>query len=48
MTYHNLDGMGEKSAANIIKSIENSKTSSMHDFLFGLGIRHVGQNDQKF
>ena len=42
-----LDGMGEKSAANIIKSIENSKTSSMARFLFGLGIRHVGQNASK-
>lgn len=38
-----LEGIQEKSADNIIKSIEASKTNSMERLLFGLGIRHVGQ-----
>ena len=42
-----LEGMGEKSADNIIKSINNSKNCSMHEFINGLGIRHVGENTAK-
>tara|TARA_Y100000994_G_scaffold249557_1_gene262039 strand:- start:330 stop:2333 length:2004 start_codon:yes stop_codon:yes gene_type:complete len=42
-----LDGMGNKSAHNIIESIHNSKNSTLARFLYGLGIRHVGQNAAK-
>jgi len=42
-----LEGMGEKSADNIIESINNSKNCSMHEFINGLGIRHVGENTAK-
>ena len=43
----NLNRMGEKSAANIIKSIENAKLTTLARFLSGLGIRHIGQNTAK-
>lgn len=38
-----LDKFGEKSFNNIISSINNSKTKSLENLLFGLGIRHVGE-----
>ncbi|WP_255552550.1 NAD-dependent DNA ligase LigA [Lactobacillus sp. Sy-1] len=38
----NLDKFGEKSAANLLNSINNSRSNSMERLLFGLGIRHVG------
>ena len=42
-----LDRMAEKSASNVLKSIENSKTTTLARFLFGLGIRHVGETTAK-
>ena len=42
-----LDGMGDKSANNIIQSINQSKNTTMARFLYGLGIRYVGQNSAK-
>ena len=42
-----LEGMGDKSAKNIIDSINKSKQTTLSRFLFGLGIRHVGQNSAK-
>ena len=42
-----LDRMAEKSAENIIKSIENSKTVSFDRVLFALGIRYVGETGAK-
>lgn len=42
-----LDGFGEKSAENIIASIEQSKTVPLHRFLYSLGIRHVGEQTAK-
>ncbi|MDK2972410.1 MAG: ligase [Candidatus Sumerlaeota bacterium] len=38
-----LEGFKEKSAQNLIDGIEASKTRSLARFLFGLGIRHVGE-----
>jgi len=38
-----LDRMGEKSADNLIRSIEASKSTSLARFLFALGIREVGE-----
>lgn len=37
-----LERMGEKSAQNLLDSIEKSKTQPFSKVLFGLGIRHVG------
>ncbi|MBQ8525722.1 MAG: NAD-dependent DNA ligase LigA [Clostridia bacterium] len=38
----NLDKLGEKSADNMIKAIENSKQKDLPNLLFALGIRHIG------
>ncbi len=37
-----IDKMGEKSFANLIKAIENSKKNNLDKLIFGLGIRHIG------
>ena len=37
-----LDRFKEKSAGNLIKAIENSKSNSMEKIVFGLGIRNIG------
>ncbi|GGY27897.1 NAD-dependent DNA ligase LigA [Paludibacterium paludis] len=39
-----LERMGEKSAANLLASIEASKTTTLPRFLFALGIRNVGES----
>lgn len=38
-----MERMGEKSAANLVAAIEGSKTRPLGRYLFGLGIRHVGE-----
>jgi len=38
----NLEGFGEKSIDNILKSIETSKKRPFEKVLFAIGIRHVG------
>lgn len=38
-----LERMGEKSAENLVNSIEASKSTSLARFLFSLGIREVGE-----
>jgi DNA ligase (NAD+) len=43
----NLFGFGEKSAKNIIESIENSKNPTFAKFLFSLGVRHLGEVSAK-
>jgi DNA ligase (NAD+) len=42
-----LERMGEKSATNLILAIEASKHTTLARFLFGLGIRHVGEATAK-
>ena len=42
-----LERMAEKSANNVLASIENSKHTTLPRFLFGLGIRHVGEATAK-
>jgi len=37
-----LNRMGEKSADNLVRSIESSKSTSLSRFLYALGIREVG------
>jgi len=43
----NLDRMAEKSAANLLAAIEKSKHTTLAKFLFGLGIRNVGEATAK-
>ena len=38
----NLERMGEKSAANIVRAIQNSKERPLARLIYALGIRHVG------
>ena len=38
-----LERMGEKSAENFIKAIENSKEMGLARVIFALGIRHIGE-----
>ena len=37
-----LEGFGEKSANNLLASIEKSKTCMLHNFIYALGINHIG------
>ncbi|NBX54745.1 MAG: NAD-dependent DNA ligase LigA [Betaproteobacteria bacterium] len=42
-----LERMAEKSANNLLASVEKSKQTTLPKFLFGLGIRHVGEATAK-
>lgn len=42
-----LDRMADKSAQNIVSALERSKETTLPRFLFGLGIRHVGEATAK-
>ena len=42
-----LDRFAEKSAANLLAALEGSKQTTLPRFLFGLGIRHVGEATAK-
>jgi DNA ligase (NAD+) len=42
-----LEGFGEKSAENLIASIERAKKVPLERFLYALGIRHVGETTAK-
>lgn len=42
-----LDRMADKSAHNLLASLEKSKSTTLARFLFGLGIRHVGEATAK-
>lgn len=42
-----LEGMGELSAANLLASIEGSKSQPLSRLLVGLGIRHLGPTGAK-
>ena len=42
-----LDRMGEKSAENLIRAIEESKSNDLSKLIFGLGIRQVGEKAAK-
>ena len=47
MALANLDRMAEKSARNVLEALEKSKQTTLPRFLFGLGIRHVGEATAK-
>ena len=42
-----LDRMAEKSAQNIVDALQKSKQTTLPRFIFGLGIRHVGEATAK-
>lgn len=42
-----LERFAEKSAKNIITAIEKSKKISLNSFIYGLGIRHIGEQTAK-
>lgn len=42
-----LDRMADKSANNLLEALEKSKSTTLPRFLFGLGIRHVGEATAK-
>src|SRR5206468_6587081 len=42
-----LERMGEKSAQNLLAGLEKSKSTTLPRFLYGLGIRHVGEATAK-
>ena len=39
--------MADKSAQNLVAALEKSKQTTLPRFLFGLGIRHVGESTAK-
>ncbi len=43
----NMERMGDKSADNLLQSIAQSKKTTLARFIFGLGIRHVGESTAK-
>jgi DNA ligase (NAD+) len=47
MALAELDRMAEKSAQNLLDALEASKATTLPRFLFGLGIRHVGEATAK-
>ncbi len=42
-TLSRLDRMGERSAANLVAAIQQSRNTTLARFVFGLGIRNVGE-----
>ena len=42
-----LERMGERSAQNLLEALQKSKSTSLARFLYGLGIRHVGETTAK-
>ena len=42
-TLADLDRLGEKSAANLLQAIEQSKSTTLARFIYALGIREVGE-----
>ena len=42
-----LDRMADKSATNLVKALDKSKQTTLPRFLYGLGIRHVGEATAK-
>lgn len=42
-----LERMADKSAQNLVSAFESSKSTTLPRFLFGLGIRHVGESTAK-
>jgi DNA ligase (NAD+) len=43
VTLAGLERMADKSAANLIKALERARHTTLDRFIYGLGIRHVGE-----
>lgn len=43
----NMDKLGDKSAQNLLNSLEKSKTNPLYRLINGLGIRHIGEKAAK-
>nr|MBP6560246.1 NAD-dependent DNA ligase LigA [Burkholderiaceae bacterium] len=43
----NLDRMADKSAKNLLEALQQSRQTTLPRFLYGLGIRHVGEATAK-
>jgi DNA ligase (NAD+) len=43
-TLAGMERLGQKSAANLVRAIEKSRTPTLSRFLYGLGIPHVGEH----
>ncbi len=46
-TISSLDKLGEKSAENLLSSIEKSKSNDLYKLIYALGIRHIGLGNAK-
>jgi len=46
-TLAGLERMADKSARNLVEALEQSKKTTLPRFLFGLGIRHIGESTAK-
>ena len=46
-TLRTLEGLGDKSAANLLEAAERSKANGLEKLLSALGIRHVGEKGAK-
>lgn len=42
-----LEGLGDKSADNLLRSLEQSKSANLYRVIYALGIRHVGEKAAK-
>lgn len=42
-----IDGFKDKGVSNLLRGIENSKTTTLRKFLYGLGIRNAGEGTAK-
>ncbi len=42
-----LEGLGEKSAENLLAALEASKKNDLYRVIYGLGIRHIGEKAAK-
>ena len=47
MALSNLDRMADKSAQNVLDSLEKSKKTTLARFIYGLGVRHIGEATAK-
>lgn len=45
--FEKLERMGDKSAANLVESIQKAKQISLRRFVYALGIEHTGENTAK-
>lgn len=42
-----LEGFQQKSAENVVRAVDNSKSNDLYRVIYGLGIRHIGEKAAK-